>query len=376
MPMTRKLRILVVDDSVVVRRLLSDALSSDPNLTVVGTAPNGKVALAKIPQVNPDLISLDVDMPEMGGLETLVAIRKLSAKLPVIMFSSLTEYGAAATMNALSLGANDYVTKPAGIDGGVGALQKIKGELIPKVKALCGRAATASPATGPELGNRGGRDAVAGEVRPKDQLVTAVVIGISTGGPNALAALTPGFPADFPAPILIVQHMPPVFTKTLAQRLASLSALPVSEAVAGETVTPGRIWIAPGNFHMELARDGRVVRIQLHQGPAENSCRPAVDVLFRSAAEAYGEGTLAVIMTGMGQDGLIGCRHIRAAGGRIIIQDEASSVVWGMPGAVAKAGLADQVFPLAKLTHEINRAVSRHRHHPSGVRVNSLQSSL
>ena len=194
-----------------------------------------------------------------------------------------------------------------------------------------------------------------------DSRVDVLVIGVSTGGPHALMDLLPRFPADFPVPILIVQHMPPVFTKFLAERLAGCCKMPVAEGRAHQTLASGGVWIAPGDFHMAIERKGDAVRIRTHREPHENSCRPAADVLFRSAAEVYGAHVLAVVMTGMGHDGFKGCEHIRAAGGQVLVQDEASSVVWGMPGFIVKAGMADQVLPLGALGPEIIERVSRHR---------------
>jgi len=349
-----KIRVLVVDDSVVVRRMVSDALCVDPQLEVVGTAANGKIALARIPQVNPDVIILDVEMPEMDGLETLRRVRQTHLFLPVIMFSTLTHRGAAATLDALSLGANDYVTKPANVGSAHQALEQIRAELIPKIKMFCAKAA------GLEFA------AVARPVRPaassdkasvapirRAARVEIVAIGVSTGGPNALSELVPEFPADFSVPIVIVQHMPPVFTKLLAERLEVRANIKVEEGAPGQGVKAGHAFIAPGNFHMIVQREERTVRIQTNQDPPENSCRPAVDVLFRSVADTYGAGALAVVMTGMGQDGLRGSERIREAGGQVFVQDQATSVVWGMPGFVANAGLADKILPLHELGTEI-----------------------
>jgi two-component system chemotaxis response regulator CheB len=189
--------------------------------------------------------------------------------------------------------------------------------------------------------------------------VEVVAIGVSTGGPNALAELLPGIPAGFPVPILIVQHMPPVFTGLLAQRLAAQCRIPVREGTMGALLGPGVAWIAPGDYHMTIERRAAEVRLRTHQGQPENSCRPAVDVLFRSVAQAYGSRSLAVILTGMGQDGLRGCEAIHETGGQVVVQDEASSVVWGMPGAVALAGLAERVLPLSQMAAEITRRVER-----------------
>lgn len=344
------IRILVVDDSVVIRKLLSETLSGDRALEVVGTASDGRIALAKIPLLKPDLITLDIEMPGMNGLETLAAVRKLYPKLPVIMFSTLTAHGAEATVDALSLGASDYATKPSNTGSPELAIERIRTELIPKIRALCGAVpAKFLPPPVPRAALK--------VQRRSNARIEIVAIGTSTGGPNALAEVLPRIPADFPVPIVVVQHMPPMFTRLLADRLASRSAIPVEEGSAGVRLAPGRAWIAPGNFHMYVMGAGVHRRLSLNQGPAENSCRPAVDVLFRSVAAAYGANVLGVVMTGMGADGVLGAQDIRDAGGEVIIQDEASSVVWGMPGLVHASGLDDAAYPLEQLAAEIVRRV-------------------
>jgi two-component system chemotaxis response regulator CheB len=347
-----KIRVLVVDDSAVIRSLLSDALSHDPEIEVVGLAGNGEVALQKLQSTHPDIVTLDMEMPVMDGLQTLKAIRKTHPKLPVIMFSTITERGSCATMDALALGASDYVTKPANVGSVLAGIDKIKEDLIPKIKALVrhpadSRFAHHAPATPVKIPPRTG---VATHLE-------ALVIGVSTGGPNALAELLPMLGTRFPLPILIVQHMPPLFTRLLAERIASVSGIPTREAKDRDTIRPGQILIAPGGQHMtaERSRDG--VRVRLNEEPPENSCRPAVDVLFRSAASAFADRTLAVVLTGMGQDGLKGSEAIRAVGGQVLVQDEASCVVWGMPGAVFNAGLADKMLPLKELAAEIYKRI-------------------
>jgi two-component system chemotaxis response regulator CheB len=357
----RRIRVLIVDDAVVVRRLVTEALSADPLMEVVGAAANGRIALAKIPQVNPDLVVLDVEMPELNGLETLREIRKDYPRLPVIMFSTLTERGAATTLDALALGANDYVTKPANVGSVVAAIERVRSELIPKAKALCGADAGGVSATHvePRTLPRIGKPPVRPATPPPP--VEVVAIGVSTGGPNALAQVIPQLPAGFPVPVLVVQHMPPIFTKLLAERLSAQAQMPVEEARFGARPDAGTIWMAPGDFHLVVRREGTRLSLQTHKGPFENSCRPAVDVLFRSVAEIYGAASLAVVMTGMGQDGLRGCEDIRGAGGQVVVQDEASSVVWGMPGFVANAGLADKILPLDQLPGEIVRRVEKGR---------------
>jgi two-component system, chemotaxis family, protein-glutamate methylesterase/glutaminase len=361
-------RVLVVDDSAVIRRLVSEAISSDPALEVVGTAPNGRVALAKLPRLAPDLVTLDVEMPVMDGLATLAALRADYPKLPVVMFSNATARGAATTLEALFRGANEYVTKPANVSGLAEGIERVRADLIPKIKALCGLA------DGPAAPTRPGRVTPrrTGRVVPLrtgigaggSRRVDAVVVAVSTGGPNALSELLPALPADLPVPVIVVQHMPPMFTTMLAERLDGSCALSVTEGYAGRCLGPGQVWIAPGGLHLEVVpqRNGPVLHTT--NAPPENSCRPSADVLFRSAAQVWGPNLLAVILTGMGQDGLRGTEAIRASGGQVIVQDEATSVVWGMPGAVVRAGLAHDVLPIERLAGEIVRRVSLHRAPP------------
>jgi two-component system chemotaxis response regulator CheB len=349
----QKIRVLVVDDSVVMRRLLSDALSQDPAIEIAGTAANGRIALQKLPQINPDVLTLDIEMPEMDGLETLVEVRKTYTKLPIVMFSTLTERGAVATLDALARGATDYVAKPANVGSLTAGLQSVRDQLIPKIKVLCPRIQSPVNATI--------ATATKNTTSPShfcSQRRDVVVIGSSTGGPSALAAVLKELPANFPLPIVIVQHMPPIFTQHLAARLNQECALTVKEAATGDLLQPGRVLIAPGDFHVELVRHGVDVKTILHQGPHENSCRPAVDVLFRSAASTYGANCLGVVLTGMGQDGLLGARQMVQMGGDVIAQNEESSVVWGMPRAVVEAGLARKAFPLCLIAGELTRSAA------------------
>jgi two-component system, chemotaxis family, protein-glutamate methylesterase/glutaminase len=343
-------RVLIVDDSVVVRKLVSEALASSAEIQVAGTASSGAIALAKIPQLNPDVITLDIEMPGLNGIETLSEIRKLYPKLPVIMFSTLTEQGAAVTLEALSRGASDYMTKPSNSESLAGAMEQVRHDLIAKIIGL----------------GRRGYGVVAPQVSPTkrapvDRRIEILAIGTSTGGPNALAEVIPRLPADFPIPTVIVQHMPPLFTRLLAERLNTQSEIEVREAEAGGPVEAGQAWIARGDYHMTVTRRGTRVVLNLNQDAPENSCRPAVDVLFRSVAQTYGAHTLAVVMTGMGSDGARGAAHIREAGGEVLVQDETSSVVWGMPGAVVTSGVADKVCPLGEISQEIVRRVEASR---------------
>lgn len=349
--------VLVVDDAVVVRRIVGEVLATDPDLRVIGTAANGKIAIQKLQQIRPDVVTLDFEMPEMDGLETLKAIRRTHPKLPVIMFSTLTERGAVQTLDALAAGASDYVTKPANVGSVTQAQQRIREELIPKIKSLCGVRSPQATAPGAALGPGAARARVALPARPGGITMPpeAVVIGVSTGGPNALAALLPALPKELSVPVLIVQHMPPTFTKMLAERLHKQSPLNVVEATAGMPLRPGTVYIAPGDCHLTVERQGATVVTGLNKEPHENSCRPAVDPLFRSASAVFGDRLLALVLTGMGYDGLRGAEEVRRLGGRVLTQDQASSVVWGMPGAVAEAGLADAVLPLSEMAGEIIR---------------------
>jgi two-component system chemotaxis response regulator CheB len=354
-------RVLVVDDSVVVRRLVGDAIAASDEVQLAGTASSGSIALAKIPQLSPDVITLDIEMPGLNGIQTLIEIRKLYPKLPVIMFSTLTERGAAITLEALSLGASDYMTKPTNSDSLAVAMEQVRSELIAKIVSLAARNRTQAAPSPPSPPVAAARRKVYG------QRIDVLAIGTSTGGPNALAEVVPRLPEDFPVPVVVVQHMPPLFTRLLAERLDSQSQLTVQEAEADKTLEPGQVWIAPGDYHMTVARKGTRVVLELNQNPPENSCRPAVDVLFRSVAQVYGANALGVVMTGMGSDGARGAAHIREAGGEIVVQDEPSSVVWGMPGAVVSAGAADKICPLTEISPEVVRRVAVNRRQTSGA---------
>jgi two-component system, chemotaxis family, protein-glutamate methylesterase/glutaminase len=356
-----RIRVMVVDDSIVIRRLVTQALEQDPMIEVVGTASNGAIGLQRIPQFNPDVITLDIEMPDMNGLEMLRRIRREYPQLRVIMFSTLTERGAAVTLEALTLGADDYVTKVSNEGSLDRSMARLRQEMIPKIKqffrvaAPGAAAAPAAKATVPALPVAAAKPILQGlKLRPK-----VVVIGVSTGGPAALGAILPSFPASFPLPILLVQHMPPLFTRLLAERLNATCQLRVEEASEGNPVEAGKILIAPGDFHMKVASSGGGVRVCLDQSPRQNSCRPAVDALFASAAEVYGGAVLAVVLTGMGQDGLHGTRLLKTRGAKVLVQDEASSVVWGMPGAVVNAGLADSVLALEEVVPEILNVTDR-----------------
>ncbi len=340
------------------RKIIAEALSRDSDIEVVGVAANGSIALQKLTQVNPDVITLDVEMPDMDGLATLREIRKTHPKLPVIMFSTLTSRGAETTLDALSAGATDYVAKPSNM-GNVGeCIQRLQAELIAKVKVHCRHLGVENAHAAPKIFTATPRPIV--PVLPSSRTpVEMVCLGTSTGGPNALADVFKNVPSDFPVPIVIVQHMPPLFTAMLADRLSSTTPIKFHEGVEGQLIESGHAYIAPGGRHMEVLRLGGQLRVHLTDAPPENSCRPAVDVLFRSVVAACGGNVLGVIMTGMGQDGLRGCEIIREKRGQIVVQDEATSVVWGMPGYVAQAGYADKIVPLNQIALEM---IQRTRH--------------
>jgi len=368
----RKTQVLIVDDSVVVRGIVSKMLQEDGQIEVVNTAADGVIALAKLEQCEVDVILLDIEMPRMTGLEVLKKLRELRNRTPVVMFSSLTQRGASATIEALMLGAKDYVMKPGGAfmtDANEGK-RAIMEELIPKVKQAAqktGVAHAAKTKSPPVLPIK--------NTKQKKQ-IDAVLIGVSTGGPQALAKLIPKLGSDFPVPVIIVQHMPAAFTKHLSDRLTTDCGFPVSEAVHGQKLEAGTYVVAPGGFHLGVKRFASKVVVALNDRPAVNACKPSADVLFESAATAYSGNVLGVVLTGMGSDGTVGAKAIVQAGGSVIVQDEESSVVWGMPGSVVREGAADKVVPIDELASEIlKRAWKYRKRHPNPESGNGEASS-
>jgi len=364
MAVGRPRRILIVDDSAVMRSLLRSVVSSDAALEVAGTAADGESALKSIDTLHPDLILLDVEMPVMDGLVTLKQLRARGHKMPVVMCSSLTQRGARVTIEALAGGASDYVTKPTGQSSREEANRAIARDLLPKIHALTVQSAVPAVMIYPSWSGRPPRmlSPLSNRSNFASSPVSVVAIGVSTGGPAALDVLLPALPANFPIPVVIVQHMPELFTALLAERLNGRCPLQVREAAEGDSVRPGTIYLARGNWHLEAvpsSRSGQAATFHLNQGPLENHCRPAVDALFRSVSAVYGAGVLAVVLTGMGSDGLAGCRIVRDHGGSVLAQDEASSTIWGMPGAVARAGLAQDILPLGAIAPAILRLANR-----------------
>lgn len=340
------IRTLIIDDSAVMRALLRSTLAGVPSVDLAGMASDGLAGLEAIERLRPDLVLLDIEMPRMDGLEVLREMRTRNLSGKVIICSTLTRRGAGITLEALARGAADYVAKPTAQLGAREGIEALRRELLPKISALFsihpGRIQTAPQ-----------RASVCAAQPPG-----ILVIGVSTGGPAALEKFLPVFPADFPLPIMIVQHMPPLFTTLLAERLDSLCAITVREARTAEIPKPGVAYLARGDGHMQLVGSPGCCSMRLTQSLADELCRPSVDILFRSAASVFGNLILAIILTGMGSDGLEGCRAIHAAGGRILAQDRKSSAVWGMPGVVAEAGLADQILSLESLAAEAIRSTT------------------
>lgn len=352
---SRQVRVLVVDDSAFMRKVLTELLQSDPQISVVGTARDGQDGVEKTQELQPDVVTLDVEMPKLDGYGALQGIMS-RRPTPVVMVSSHTSEGAEATIRALALGAVDFVAKPS---GSISLNMHItREELVAKVKAAAGATPRFRRSTAEMAPIRREVKAVARAMLKPSPLESGalprrlVLIGCSTGGPGALHHIIPKLPGDLPAAVLVVQHMPPGFTKSLAQRLDELSPISVKEAEEGDRLRDGRVLLAPGGFHMTVDAEGR---IRLNQEPPMHGVRPAVDKTFESVVPAWQERMVGVILTGMGYDGGKGMVGLKKAGGRTIAEDASTCVVYGMPKVVVELGAADQVLPV----HEIAEAITR-----------------
>ncbi len=340
-----KLRVLILDEGVVARQALADLIDQSPGLEVASTAPSAAVAVDKLQRAFPDVVLLGADVPEKDALEALAALRQARPALALLLVRRPSPTASAVLASALARGATDCFFLPEGAPTQADAFLRAREPLLDRIKLVAsGQRFTPAP-------------------RASLPRAEVIVVAASTGGPAALSAVLSALPPTFSVPMLIVQHMPPPFPQFLAERLGKHSALLVREARAGERLRPGEAWLAPGGHHLALERRADGALLTTHLGPPENSCRPSADVLFRSAVEVYGAGVLAVVLTGMGQDGLKGCECVRQAGGQILVQDEASSVVWGMPGHVARAGLQDAILPPDRIGAELVRLVCRGRSH-------------
>ncbi|MGE3609336.1 MAG: chemotaxis response regulator protein-glutamate methylesterase [Bacteriovoracaceae bacterium] len=348
------MRVLVVDDSIVFRTQISAALNGVSGIEVVGTAPNGKIALQKLEQLSVDLITLDMEMPELNGLETLKIMREKGFKTKVIFFSSLTVKGAEITLQALRAGADDFVTKPTNdVASFEMAGQMIKEALVPKVLQF-GNIKIESSITKPVIESPR-------IINTKKKLASAfpqaIVIASSTGGPSALEEIFKHLKGPFNKPVFIAQHMPAVFTEILAKRLSDICKAPVREGKNGEVVEKGVVYIAPGDFHMLLEKKDNTVVISLNQNPQRNSVRPAADYLFESAADVYGKSLLGIVLTGMGEDGARGAKYLREKDGLVIIQNKESCVVFGMPGAVFNNDDFDEIQDLQTIANSMKSVI-------------------
>ena len=353
------MRVLIVDDSVVFRSQIKAALEGSALIEVVGAANNGKIALQKLAQTSGvELITLDMEMPEMSGLETIREIKKAKFPVKIIVFSSQTTRGSEATLEALRAGADDFVAKPQGENATYeNAASRIRDELLPKILQFISNNSSITKTTAAETPTINSKSPSSTYLKKDiDTFIPSIiVIGSSTGGPPALEHILAELPKPIRVPILIAQHMPPIFTASLAKRLQMISGVEASEAINGELLKPNHIYIAPGNFHMSLVKIQNQVQLKLDQNPPRNSVRPAVDTLFESAAEIYGPRTMAIVLTGMGEDGLIGARAVKAASGAVMIQNKESCVVFGMPGAIFTAGIQDGIGDLTQIRSKLRK---------------------
>lgn len=349
------MRVLVVDDSMLFRKVVRDALAQEPVIEVVGSAADGRAALEKIDQFHPDAITLDLEMPEVDGLEVLRELRKRPNPPGVIVVSALTDVGAALTTQALRLGAFDFVLKPSGVNLDENRA-RLAADLLPKIRLLAERRQLVLDGVHSTETCDLALPAARRASFPQRAL-KIVAIGISTGGPSALHAMLPKLPADLPVPIVVVQHMPPKFTRSLADDLDRNSAVHVTEGTDGQWLQAGTVCIAPGGLQTRVERHARGLKLCVTDDPPEKCCKPSVDYLFRSLAQQIGSEVLAVVMTGMGDDGHAGCELLKQRGATVLAQDAASCVVYGMPRQVIEHGLADLIRPLDEIAEAIDQAV-------------------
>lgn len=358
-------RVMIVDDSAVIRGLLTRALESDPHITIVASVQNGKIAVSTVERQKVDVVVLDIEMPVMDGMTALPLIIKAQPGIKVIMASTLTLKNAEISLQALQAGASEYIPKPTST-GAISSAGDFRRELTEKVKAL-GMAARGGMAA-VAAGAKPAGTAVAGRGLPRKPIVLrampraapeVIAIGSSTGGPQALFEVMKSLAGNVSQPILITQHMPATFTRLLAEHISRVSGIQCSEAVEGEAIIGGRAYVAPGDYHMTIEAEGQNKVIRLNQNPPENFCRPSVDPMLRSLSKIYGSRLLVLILTGMGHDGQRGSEVVTASGGAVIAQDEATSVVWGMPGAVAGGGLCSAVLPLKEIGPQVLKLVMR-----------------
>jgi len=343
------IRVLIVDDSIVMRKMLALMFSREQDMEVIGAAKSGEEAVAMTRSSRPDVVTLDVLMPGMDGIRTLEKIREFDKNVRIVMFSVSTSEKAAATKLALEKGADDWVAKPTRVREAAESLETIRQELLPKIRS--GLRGPRRPSAGPAVPRRTEAAFPLRGYAPR-----VVAIGVSTGGPEALAVLLPELPEDFPIPVLVVQHMPEIFIHYLVKRLAGKCRMKVESATEGRLLEPGLVLIGAGERHLTVVQDREDVRVHLTEDPPVNSCRPSADVLFESAARVFGSRAVAVVMTGMGNDGVSGAGILHRAGALVIAQDEESSVVWGMPGGTTRAGFASLVLPPKGIAVELIRA--------------------
>ncbi len=342
MTIPRKIKILIVDDSVIFRSQIQLALKDAPGLEIVGTAPNGRSAIERMKELEVDVCILDIEMPVLDGLETLKEMHRLNLRTRAIMFSSLTVSGAEKTLEALRLGAVDFVPKPRAEDGTIDSpAQRIRDVLVPRIFSIFPEAVCPIPRR-TQLPSKLAWDRFVPEV---------LVIASSTGGPNALIDFFSLLKAPLPYPVLVTQHMPPIFTASLAERIGGHSGKIALEAVHGEPLLPNRVYVAPGNYHLSIGGSRTSPLAVLDQNPPRNFVRPCADFLFESAASIFGRNTLGIVLTGMGRDGADGAAAIKAANGAVLVQDAQSCVVFGMPGAVTEEGNFDYAGPPSDLAH-------------------------